>query len=138
MSFTFTFRGDPHPQKQTQFTKNGFTYNPSKKDEDWIKFQVLKEWPYPPLTKPVKVNMEFWLKIPKSMRKKDQSLIADGDESVPNFPFHAKRPDLDNLEYLVCNALKGIVYKDDSQICDMYLKKRYSFDPRTVVTIEEI
>jgi Holliday junction resolvase RusA-like endonuclease len=31
--------------------------------------------------------------------------------------WHAKKPDFDNLEKSVCDALKGIVWIDDSQIC---------------------
>jgi Holliday junction resolvase RusA-like endonuclease len=48
------------------------------------------------------------------------------------------RPDEDNLSYLVTNALKQIVYKDDSQICKKVVHKYYSDDPRTVVTVTKM
>lgn len=31
--------------------------------------------------------------------------------------WHAKKPDFDNLEKALCDALKGLVWLDDSQIC---------------------
>ena len=46
-----------------------------------------------------------------------------------------KRPDVDNLAYLVTNSLKGIVYADDSQVVDLILHKRYGNDPRTVIKV---
>lgn len=46
-----------------------------------------------------------------------------------------KRPDFDNLAYLVTNALKGIVYVDDSQVVDCHIRKRYSQNPRTLIYV---
>ena len=40
-------------------------------------------------------------------------------------PHHTKRPDLDNLAKAVKDALKGIVYADDSQIVEAHLFKQY-------------
>jgi len=39
--------------------------------------------------------------------------------------FHTKRPDLDNLAKSVKDALKGIIYHDDSQIVEAHLFKKY-------------
>ena len=39
--------------------------------------------------------------------------------------FHTKRPDIDNLAKAVKDALKGIIYKDDSQIVEAHLYKRF-------------
>tara|TARA_R110000868_G_scaffold101057_1_gene278212 strand:- start:11235 stop:11516 length:282 start_codon:yes stop_codon:yes gene_type:complete len=33
--------------------------------------------------------------------------------------WHDKKPDFDNLEKSVCDALKGLVWFDDSQICSV-------------------
>lgn len=51
-------------------------------------------------------------------------------------PIH--KPDIDNLAYLITNAMKKIFYEDDAQIIDMYLHKRYSERPRTIVCIRTI
>lgn len=39
--------------------------------------------------------------------------------------YHTKRPDIDNLAKAVKDALKGIVYADDSQIVEAHLYKQY-------------
>jgi len=39
--------------------------------------------------------------------------------------FHVKRPDIDNLAKAVKDALKGIMYADDSQIVEAHLYKQY-------------
>ena len=39
--------------------------------------------------------------------------------------YHINRPDRDNLEKAVQDAMTGIVYADDSQVCDGRIKKVY-------------
>lgn len=39
--------------------------------------------------------------------------------------YHTKRPDIDNLAKAVKDALKGIIYADDSQIVEAYICKSY-------------
>jgi len=39
--------------------------------------------------------------------------------------YHTKKPDIDNLAKAVKDALKGIIYKDDSQIVEAHLFKQY-------------
>ena len=51
----------------------------------------------------------------------------------------AKRPDLDQYIKLVLDALQGVLYKDDSQVVDIYASKRYSWNghPGWEVSIRE-
>lgn len=39
--------------------------------------------------------------------------------------YHTKRPDLDNLAKAIKDALRGIIFKDDSQIVEAHLYKQY-------------
>lgn len=48
------------------------------------------------------------------------------------------KPDIDNLAYLVTNALKGIVYKDDNQVCEQHCYKVYDDMPRTEIIVKTI
>ena len=45
---------------------------------------------------------------------------------------------IDNYVKLVLDALNGVFYKDDSQICHLKTIKKYSEQPRTVVVIKGI
>jgi len=46
------------------------------------------------------------------------------------------RPDIDNLAYVVTNAMKHMFYWDDSQIVDLNLKKRYAEQPSIHITLK--
>ena len=45
------------------------------------------------------------------------------------------RPDLTNYAQLVCDALTGFAYHDDSQLVEIHLEKQYGVAPSTLVTI---
>jgi Holliday junction resolvase RusA-like endonuclease len=49
-----------------------------------------------------------------------------------------KRPDLDNLEKAIMDALNGIAYLDDSQVIRKYSEKKFSFFDHIEITIAEI
>ena len=54
---------------------------------------------------------------------------------------HVEKPDRDNLDKAVLDALKGITWRDDCQICDGRIQKwRASGDeqPHVVITITEV
>lgn len=48
-----------------------------------------------------------------------------------------RRVDLDNLSKNVCDAMRGIVYADDSQIVHLCIRKQYSNPPGVAVVIRE-
>ena len=53
--------------------------------------------------------------------------------------FHTSTPDLDKLVRCVKDALKGIAYRDDSQVCRMmHVVKAYGDHPGVKITIEEV
>ena len=50
-----------------------------------------------------------------------------------------KRPDIDNLAAKAAlDACNGVVWRDDSQVVDMTLMKRYSLKPRIEITVTPI
>lgn len=48
------------------------------------------------------------------------------------------RPDVDNITKIICDALNGIVWVDDSQVGICYTEKIYSDEERVVVLIKDI
>lgn len=46
------------------------------------------------------------------------------------------KPDVDNYAKAVCDALNGVVYRDDAQITDLIVRKRFSTSPRLEIRIE--
>lgn len=103
----------PVPKARARFSKWG-TYTPAKtrNAEQCYKEYVVavgREIIYGPL----QVYLAFYLPKPKSKKK---AVYPDC------------RPDLDNYAKLVCDAMNGVLWKDDGQICSMRLEKRYVTD----------
>ncbi|MBQ0078389.1 MAG: RusA family crossover junction endodeoxyribonuclease [Eubacterium sp.] len=69
---------------------------------------------------PLEVIIRAWYEIPKSTSKKDRERIRN-DKLYPT-----KKPDADNIAKVVCDALNGMAYKDDKQIVNMTVLKRYA------------
>lgn len=48
------------------------------------------------------------------------------------------RPDADNFLKVACDALNGIVWRDDSQITDTQIRKRYGLEPALQIFVRQI
>jgi Holliday junction resolvase RusA-like endonuclease len=126
----FTVEGTPKVQKQTQWNrKRG--YDPSSLDRKQIIWQISPYAPKEPLEGAIEMDVVFYMPMPKVSRIKTRAMI---NGSV----YPIVRPDIDNMAYILTNAMKGIYYRDDSQIVDLSLRKRYAENPRTVVKVREI
>jgi len=75
---------------------------------------------------PVSVVIDFVFSRPKSHMRKS-GLAA----KAPRLP----RPDIDNLEKAVLDALNGVAWKDDTQVARVVKEKTYGTKGRTTVRI---
>ena len=82
-----------------------------------------------PMTGAVCVEMAIYYPIPKSWPKKRQE-DARSKRLRPTV-----RPDIDNIAKLFKDAVNGILWKDDSQVVDLHVRKWYSDSPRTEVKV---
>lgn len=82
-----------------------------------------------PMVGPIRMRLEAVFEMPISWPKKVRDL-----ERLE----HVSKPDLDNIEKLVLDALNGIVYLDDAQICEVIKRKRYGLGSRVEVSLEEL
>jgi Holliday junction resolvase RusA-like endonuclease len=88
--------------------------------------------PPEPIAGPVAVDITFMMEAPKSWpRWKREAAIAGSYR-------HVYRPDVDNLVKLAKDALNGILWVDDSQVCEINARKVYSETPRTWIVIHEL
>ena len=51
---------------------------------------------------------------------------------------HIQTPDADNIAKLVKDALNGVAFVDDRQVCELRVRKQWSDHNRTSVTVEYI
>ena len=132
MQIKFSVPGNPKALKRPKFVRRGKyvgAYDPSTKDKDTFLSIALASKPDKPLEVPLFIASCFYFPRPKSHYNKKGL--------KPDAPFyHTSRPDIDNLEKMIYDALNGIFFKDDSLICRTACHKLYGDVPRTEVTIE--
>ena len=102
--------------------KNGGigTYTPDKTVE-WersVRSYANDEKPQAPYDCPLRVHIQFYMTRPASKPKKAV--------------WPTTKPDIDNLAKAVTDAMNGLIYTDDSRICEMVLTKYYEPDSRKV------
>ena len=66
----------------------------------------------------------------------DSKEVASANCPTARWP--TKKPDSDNIIKIILDALNGVCYHDDSQICKIYFEKKYSEIPKVEITIKEI
>ncbi len=124
---TFTLPIDPFPKLRPRLGRGGHVRTPQKTRNFENSVRVMAN-PYRPkelLLGPIKIVVDFYMKPP-----------ARGRREYPT-----TRPDTDNLIKSVSDSLNGIMWKDDSQIVEIYARKLYDYvnrKGRIVVTIEEM
>ena len=123
----------PIPKGRPRFTRQGFAFTPTKtrQYEKLVKQIALQHRPKELLTGALKVTMLFYVPIPGSWSVIKKYKAVTG-EIRP-----ITRPDLDNYAK-VKDALKGVIFSDDSIIVEEHLHKWYSKEPKTIIVIEEV
>lgn len=76
---------------------------------------------------PIFLTVEAFFGIPKSMPKADR-VRAEAEKK-----YVTKKPDHDNIGKIISDALNGIAYDDDAQVCYCHTVKKYSLHPRVEV-----
>lgn len=118
----------PVAKARARVTRRGFAYTPKKtKDfEETLKYLAtlqLHSVRHEPLTGPLSIEAYFYLKAPKK----------------PKSHLPITKPDHDNLIKSVCDAMNGIAWVDDAQICESKVCKRYAQDkPSIVLHVKEL
>ena len=116
-----------------RFTKWGGTYTPdrTRNYETMIGLKFKEKYKLEPSEKPIKALLTFIFEPPKSLSKKKR-------EELLLFKYYTKKPDIDNTIKAIFDGLNGIVYKDDSQICDLQTQKIYGNKNIIYIELEEI
>lgn len=114
------------------FNGHGITPKDTVQYENWVKI-CYKEQDGRYLEGSVKATITAYYKIPKSYSKKRIKAINEGLE-LPT-----KKPDVDNIAKIILDSLNGIAYKDDSQIVNLTVIKKYTDGiERVMLELEEI
>lgn len=68
----------------------------------------------------LRVRIEAYYKIPKSYSKRKVQAIKEGLEQP------VKKPDSDNIAKIILDSLNSVAYKDDAQVIELTVIKRYT------------
>ena len=141
--------GGPLAKQSARFYSRGgrmFSYQPKAIVDNKAKIALYakKQLPkgFKTIISPIRVvRLYFMFKPLSSHSKAVLGQIREWDECpmADMFVYKTTKPDIDNLIKGTADALEGIVFKNDSQICQyLDVRKGYSYEPRTELWLEEI
>ena len=83
------------------------------------------------------IKLEIVAYMPRPMAHY-RGKIENGNLKV-NAPFwHIKKPDADNLLKMIKDVMSKRFFRDDSQVCDEHIEKRYSSNPRWEIELTQV
>lgn len=121
--------GQPYAQKRHR-TNGNRRYDPSATDKKVIRQHMLQIKPPKPLEGKFEVYITAYFETPKSWSNKKR----DEHEQM----YRPKKPDADNVEKIIFDAMNDYIIKDDGMIVRSITEKRYSREPRTEIYIFEV
>lgn len=126
--------GKPHGKGRPRFSrKSGRAYTPeaTANYEAVLKFEAMNTYRGAPLDGPLEIEITAYSDIPASWSKKKR------DAALAGLLRPITKPDGDNLAKMA-DACNGVLWRDDSQITDWVIRKRYSDQPRLVLRVKPI
>jgi len=89
----------------------------------WIRSCFVQAYGNPHLLSAIQVDIEVIVEPPASWSDKKRQAALRG-EVMP-----IGKPDVDNIAKLQMDALKGLLWRDDTQVTDLSVRKRYGTAP---------
>jgi Holliday junction resolvase RusA-like endonuclease len=132
MIITIEIPGAPTGKGRARSTSNGHHYTPAKTRaaEGYIQhLAAIAMQGLPRFEEPVSMSIDIAIAPVKSMPKRQR------DEALCGRIRPAKKPDCDNIVKLISDALNTIVWRDDAQVVDLVVRKRYDLNERTTVIV---
>ncbi len=111
---TFFVPGDPATKGSFTATGRGRMRNASKRTKPWqnhISLVANTKAPASLIEGPIELHAQFMMKRPQKPKHPKYPIVARGD--------------LDKLLRTVCDALTGVMYKDDGQVVSIKSMKMY-------------
>ncbi|EPS1221652.1 RusA family crossover junction endodeoxyribonuclease [Burkholderia cenocepacia] len=81
---------------------------------------------------PVRILLEIDVEVPESWPKYRRA------DALAGLIWPTVKPDIDNAEKALLDAMNGIVYRDDSQIVVVQKSKHYAAAPQVRIVIDEM
>lgn len=137
-TYTAVVLGDPVAQGRPRFSRQGGfvkAYDPSKSRDykSYVRLIAAQNAPDSPVEGAIELSLRIYRAIPKGMPKYKREAAKAGTLRP------VTKPDVSNVLKGVEDALKGVWYKDDSQIVGFgVLGKWYDERPRIEIMMREL
>jgi len=111
---------------------HSYTKTETREEQNNIKFFAMKAMDgRPPIDAAIELRFVAYVPVPESWsKKKKAAALADQIRPTP-------KPDFDNYSRMI-DALKGLIWVDDSRVTDAAIGKRYSSTPRLVIEVRSL
>lgn len=133
----FEVPGEPVAQGRPRFNSRTKTAHDPQKSRNYKKLVSMyarRSKPPDVLMGPLTVQIDIFKTPPKAISNVKKNQTALQNETLRP----TTKPDVDNYAKGVKDACNGIVWKDDSQVVELFVRKFYSLNPRVVVKVREI
>lgn len=137
LAIHFIVPGEPRGKGRPRFAKRG-SHISTYTDAATVRFEAAiadagahAMGSMEPLHTPISLRIEAFMGVPKSWGRKARQEAMEG-LVVPG------KPDLDNIAKAVMDALNGVLYADDKQVCALRVAKGYSSEPRLEIYAHEV
>jgi len=127
--------GNPKALKRHRTFRRGKfvgSYNPSAAEQNGFLSVIQSNAPERPFDCPLRVDITFYFARPKNHYRAGR-YAGELKSDAPIW--HTSRPDRDNLDKFILDAMNGVFWQDDSIISDGRLRKFYNCRPRTEILI---
>ncbi len=133
MNYIFDYRGKIKPKERPRMGKWGvFTPRSTVKSENDLVLQFKRIYKdVVPSENPIKLVFNLTIKPPKSWNKIKTKMALDG------LLLPTAKPDIDNILKTILDAFNGVIYKDDSQVVEIMIKKEYGIADGALIQFYE-
>ena len=115
--------GQPVGKGRPRFTKTGHTYTPDRTRKyerrlAEVASDAMIDRGLDPITRPCTV---FIIATFKKLQAQEQRIFPG-------------RPDIDNVAKIALDAINGVVFEDDDQVCGLEVQKKYG-EPSLIISV---
>lgn len=134
---TIVVEGEPVPKARPRarvVAGHAQIYTPdtTREYERRVRLAADRAFGRPAFEGPVTARLEFELPVPASWPKWRRAAALQGHL------YPTGKPDGDNLAKACLDAIRDLVIRDDSQITDLIVTKRYGAEPRAIIRLAPI
>ena len=135
---SFTVHGIPIAKGRPRVTTQGKfprVYTPAKTQryEDQIRCEAANAMGgRAPLDEPIAMVVTAYVAMPKTISKSNKRRT----EALDGVLKPVTRPDADNYAKAALDGCNAIIFRDDSLVTDLIVRKRYAERPRLTITVE--